>query len=153
MNNLIKTDYQNTFLIKKNIKSVFQTITQQIPKWWTEDFEGSADKANDEFTVRFGTTFKTMKVIELIPNKKVVWLCIDTLIDIPELHNNTEWKDTKIVWELQNDNESTKTTLTHLGLTPEVACYSICQQGWESFLNSLKQFAETNIGLPFKFVN
>ena len=90
MNNLIKTDYQYTFLVKKNILSVFQAITQQIPKWWTEDFEGSADKVNDEFTVRFSTTFKTMKVQELIPNEKIVWLCIDTLIDIPELQNNTE---------------------------------------------------------------
>lgn len=150
MKNLLKTNYQNTFLIKKNIKSVFQAIAQQIPKWWTEDFTGSSDKLNDEFTVRFGTTFKTMRVQELIPNEKIVWLCINTLIDIPELSNNTEWKDTKIVWELKNDNESTIITLTHFGLTPEVACYSICQQGWESFLNSLKQFTETNIGLPFK---
>lgn len=150
MKNVLLIDYQNTFLVKANPNSVFKSLTQQIDKWWTEDFKGSADKLNNEFTVQFGTTFKTMKVMELIPNKKMVWLCIDTLIDIPELPNNTEWKDTKIVWELQNDNETTKITLTHFGLTPEVKCYSICEQGWESFLNSLKQFVETNIGLPFK---
>src|SRR5690606_9972908 len=128
----------------------FKALTQQIDNWWTEDFKGSSDNLNDEFTVQFGTTFKTMKVMELIPNQRVVWLCIDTLIDLPELQNNTEWKGTKIVWELENEIETTKITLTHFGLTPQVKCYSICEQGWESFLNSLKQFVETNIDLPFK---
>lgn len=150
MKNALLRDYQNTFLVKVNTNKTFKALTQQIDNWWTEDFTGLSEKLNDEFTVRFGTTFKTMKVMELIPNKRVVWLCIDTLIDIPELQNNTEWKGTKIVWELENENETTKITLTHFGLTPEVKCYSICEQGWESFLNSLKRFVETNIGLPFK---
>lgn len=150
MSDISKTDYQNTFLVKTNANSAFKALTMHIDKWWTEDFTGLSDQLNDEFTVRFGTTFKTMKIQELIPNEKVAWVCINTLIDIPELQNNTEWKDTKIVWELQNDSETTKITLTHFGLTPEVACYEICEKGWESFLESLTNFLETGKGTPYK---
>lgn len=150
LKDFLETNYNNSLVVKSEIEKVYKAITNHISDWWTEDFSGSSNKINDEFTVRFGTTFKTMKVTELIPNERVVWLCIDTLIDIPELQNNTEWKDTTIVWELQNDDEATKITLTHIGLTPDVKCYTICEQGWESFLNSLQLFVETNSGLPFK---
>ncbi len=150
LGNFLEANYTNSLLIKSDVEKVYEAITNHICDWWSEDYSGTSNSLDDEFTVRFGTTFKTIKVTEVIPNQKIVWLCIDTLIDIPELQNNTEWKGTKIVWELQNDNETTKITLIHFGLTPEVKCYSICEQGWESFLNSLKQLLETNCGLPFK---
>ncbi|MFD2292449.1 SRPBCC domain-containing protein [Mariniflexile gromovii] len=136
--------------LKKNSENVYKAITQQIDKWWTEDFLGSSKKVNEEFTIRFGTTFKTLKVTELTPNKKVVWTCIDTLIDIPELPNNTEWKGTEIVWNLDNNATNTKISLTHIGLTPKVKCYNICEKGWVSFLDSLKLFVETGKGSPFQ---
>lgn len=150
MKNSLNLNYQNSFLVKASEPSVYKAITESISKWWTEDFTGTSNTLKNDFTVRFGTTFKTMKIIELIPNKKVVWKCTDTLIDLPELQNNTEWKDTKIVWEIEKDNEQTKISLTHIGLTPKVACYAICEKGWDSFLKSLKQFLETREGTPFK---
>lgn len=146
----LEANYSNSLFIKSEAEKVYGAITNHISDWWSEDYSGISNNLNDKFTVRFGTTFKTMKVTELIPNEKVVWICIDTLIDIPELPNNTEWKDTRIVWELQKDDDNTKITLTHIGLTSELKCYTICEQGWKSFLESLKQFTETNIGLPFK---
>jgi hypothetical protein len=147
---LSQQDYQKSLLTKASLISTFQALTQQISKWWTEDFRGKSLNINDEFTVYFGETFMTFKIVELITNKKIVWLCTDTLANTEELSNDTEWKNTKIIWELQHDDEATTITLTHIGLTPEVKCYNICKQGWESFLYSLKQFTETNRGLPFK---
>lgn len=147
--NSAKPNYQNSLLVKSNRSSVYKALTEGIPKWWTKDFSGTSTVINDEFTVRFGATFKTMKVLELNPAKKVVWVCIDTLIDIPELKNNTEWTDTKIVWDLRAENKQTIISLTHIGLTPEVSCYEICEKGWELFLESLRKFLETGVGTPF----
>ncbi|QAA80924.1 hypothetical protein EI546_03905 [Aequorivita sp. H23M31] len=147
---LANSNYHSIFFVNSSINTVYKAITESIPEWWTKDFSGTANILKAEFTVRFGTTFKTMKVIELIPNEKVVWVCIDTLIDIPELKNKKEWKNTKIVLDLSEEKSNVKITLTHFGLTPEVACYQICKMGWESFLESLTKFLETGKGTPFK---
>lgn len=149
MQKKLKQDYYNRFKVKACVDQVFNTLTENITSWWTQDFSGSSNTLQAEFTVRFGSTFKTMSVIELIPAKKVVWLCVDSLIDIPELNNNNEWKGTTIIWEINKENLQTKISLTHLGLTPQVACYAICEKGWESFLQSLKAYIETGKGMPF----
>lgn len=149
MKNVPNPSYQNNFEAKSSVSAVYTALTKQIPKWWTEDFTGYSDKLYDEFTVRFSTTFKTMKVIDLKPNERVIWTCIDTLIDIPELQNKTEWKGTTIIWEFNKDAKETGISMTHLGLTPKVECYNICEKGWESFLESLKSFLETGKGMPY----
>lgn len=142
-------DYHISLSIKNEIEKVFKALTSEIPHWWTKNFNGTADVVNETFTVKFGTTFKTMKVLNLVPNKKVVWECIETLIDLPELPNNTEWKGTKVVWNLYQQAKETKILLTHFGLTPQVACYEICERGWQSFLESLKTYVETGQGMPY----
>lgn len=141
--NLANLNYHSIFFVNSSRNAVYKALTESIPEWWTEDFSGTANILKAQFTVRFGTTFKTMRVEELIPNEKVVWVCIDTLIDIPELQNKKEWKDTKIVLDLSEEKNNVMITLTHFGLTPEVACYEICKMGWESFLESLTKFLET----------
>lgn len=133
----LRANYKYSIRISKDARKVFQSLTKHIPDWWTEDFTGSSRSIHDKFTVRFGPTFKTMKVVELFPGQKVVWECTDTLIDIPELPRNTEWQGTRIVWDIEKEVEYTKLTLTHIGLTPKVACYEICEKGWESFMESL----------------
>ena len=43
----------------------------QVSVWWAKDFSGSAEKLNDEFTVRFGETFVKFKITEFIPDSKL----------------------------------------------------------------------------------
>jgi hypothetical protein len=74
----------------------------------------------------------------------------DSLIDIPELDNKTEWINTKIVWEISSNDNQTELHLTHFGLTPQVECYNICESGWHNFTDSLTEFINTGIGKPFK---
>ncbi len=143
-------NFKKTIIVSKSENEVYNALTNAITKWWTEMFEGIANQSGQSFTIRFGpAVFKTMQVEELIPNKKIVWLVTDALIDIPELKNKTEWMGTKIVWEISTLNDKTILQLTHFGLTPEVECFSICQKGWNDFTKSLEAFIETGIGQPF----
>jgi len=48
-----------------------------ISEWWTQNFEGSSQTLNDVWTVRFGETFVTAKVIESVSYKKIVWQVTD----------------------------------------------------------------------------
>lgn len=99
--------------------NVYDALTNSIPKWWTEMFEGDSNEQGKTFTIRFGTNvFKTMLIEELVSKKMVVWKVIDSLIDIPELKHKTEWINTEIVWELSSTKNQTSVHLTHFGLTP-----------------------------------
>ncbi|REG76876.1 SRPBCC family protein [Algoriphagus antarcticus] len=144
-------NFKKTIILQATDKSVYEALTNSIAKWWTEMFEGSSDKQDETFTIRFGSNvFKTLKVEELIPNAKVVWNVTDSVIDIPELKNKTEWINTKIIWEISRQDSQTEICLTHLGLTPEIECYNICESGWHNFTDSLTDFIKTGIGKPFK---
>lgn len=148
---LDKDNFQYEITVNTSVDNVFKSITQEIPLWWTEMFEGASDKKDAIFTVRFGAfVFKTMQIEEIVPNESVSWLVTDSLIDIPELNNKREWLNTRIVWNLVDQELSTKIHLTHIGLNPNIECYAICSTGWQQFCDSLKSHLEKGNGKPYK---
>ncbi|MEL7586202.1 MAG: SRPBCC domain-containing protein [Prolixibacteraceae bacterium] len=150
VNYLENASYKRSFSLNASDEKIFESILN-IPLWWTEMFEGTADRQGGKFTVRFGSSvFKTMVVEELTPNKKIVWNVVDSVIDIPELNNKTEWIGTKISWEISTYQDKTVLELKHIGLTPKIECYTICENGWNGFTESLTEFINTGKGKPFK---
>jgi uncharacterized protein YndB with AHSA1/START domain len=144
-------DFKKTISIQATNDRVYDALTNRITKWWTEMFEAVSNKQGHTFTIRFGSNvFKTFEVQELVINKKVIWFVTDSLIDIPDLKNKTEWINTKIVWEITSKGNQTELQLIHFGLTHEVECYSICATGWQQFSDSLKSYLEKDSGMPFK---
>lgn len=144
-------NYSNIIKLNVPADSIFDALTNKIPFWWTEMFEGSANKQHDIFTVRFGeSVYKTMQVKELSDNSKIVWSVINSLIAIPGLKNQTEWIGTTIEWKIIPHEDKTELLLTHIGLLPDIECYDICTNGWKQFTDSLKLFVETGKGNPFK---
>ncbi len=144
-------NFKKTIIIQATDERVYAALTNSIPNWWTEMFEGASNEQGQSFTIRFGTNiFKTLTVEELAPNKKVVWNVTDSIIDIPELKKQTEWINTKIIWEISSNDNQTELYLTHFGLTPQVECFTICENGWHNFTDSLTEFVTTGIGKPFK---
>lgn len=144
-------NYHDTIELDKASDKIYDALTDEIQKWWTEMFEGSAIQKGDTFTVRFGeSVFKTMKVEELTINQRVVWYVESSLIAIPDLKNQTEWVGTTIVWEMVNKGSGSQLSLEHIGLNPTIECYNICTNGWKQFTNSLKLHVESGNGSPFK---
>lgn len=144
-------NYTNTIEVKTTADKAYNALTNQIPLWWTEMFEGSSAQTGEGFTIRFGADIhKTMRVKEAVSDAKIIWYVEDSLIALPELKNQTEWIGTTIVWEIQQTGESSQIKVTHLGLNPDVECYDICSNGWVQFLSSLKLFLETGTGTPYK---
>jgi hypothetical protein len=85
---------------RKQFKSI-----NSVTKWWTENLEGSSEKQGDEFTVRFGDVHvSTQKLVEVIPDKKVVWLVTDSQLNF--IKTNREWTGTKISFDIvEKDNK------------------------------------------------
>jgi uncharacterized protein YndB with AHSA1/START domain len=152
LNNYLKSaDFKHEILVNVSIEKAFASITNQIPLWWTEMFVGNSNTLGESFTVRFGSpVFKTMRIDELVPQEKIVWLVTDTLIDIPELKNKREWLNTRIIWEFKKEKKDTIIRVTHIGLNSAIECYEICSTGWRQFCDSLKSYLENGIGMPFK---
>ena len=115
--------------------------------WWAKNFEGSAQKAGDIFTVRFGETFVTFTVAELIPGKKIVWHVKDCFLHWQ--NDKTEWTGTDVVFDIAEKNNATQINFTHIGLVPEVECYQTCIKGWHQYVKeSLPKLLMEHKGLP-----
>ena len=143
-----KHDYQKSFNAGVTAKEAFENITN-VAGWWTASFKGSAKTVNDEFEVTFGKTKVNFKVTESVPYKKLVWLVTDCYLDW--LNDKTEWKDTKIVWNISKENKSTKIEMTHVGLVPGIECYNDCEAGWNQYVGeSLPKLISAAKGIIFE---
>jgi len=144
-------NYTTTIELKASAENIYEALSHQIPLWWSELFTGVSAQEGDVFTVRFGDHIhKTISIKEAISNSRLIWSVEDSLIAIPELKNQTEWIGTRIVWEMEQKENSSLLQLTHVGLNPTVECYTICSGGWNQFIGSLKLFLETGTGNPYK---
>ena len=150
----MESNFNRSIKVNSSPTEVFTAITEQIQDWWSKNYEGLASKVDDQFTVRFGNTFKTMRIESIEPNKEVVWRCIDQHLEMPEgmkqLSNKREWVGNTLIWSIELRISGTDLKLIHEGLTPEVECWGVCEQGWDQSLQSLKSLLSTGKGNPFE---
>ena len=147
-----KQDYHTSITVDTTARETFESINN-VTKWWTENLEGSSQKPGDEFTVRFGDVhYSRQKLVEVIPDKKVVWLVIDSKLNFIE--DKQEWTNTKISFEISTQNDKTKIHFTHIGLVPEIVCFDACSNAWSQYiLQSLLSLITTGNGQPEKKEN
>lgn len=145
---MVATDYKYSMAVPATPEVVFAALTTGISAWWSEDYSGAAAKTGDEFTVKFqGKNLIHMRVTEIIPDKRVVWTCVNFYIDVnAPIHDKSEWIGTKVYWEIS----PSKLDMLHEGLTPAFECYNFCEQGWIQFLGSLKGLLDGGQGSPYK---
>ena len=125
-------DFSTTIVVDQTPEEVFNAIIN-VPAWWHGEIKGSAKKLNDEFEYRYQEFhYSKQKVVELVPNKKVVWLVTDSQLNFIE--DKTEWTGTKIVFDITAINGKTQLCFTHEGLTPSVECYKDCSNGWSMLI-------------------
>jgi len=125
-------NYQTGFSVNASPQQIVDCICN-VSGWWARHVEGSSVNLNDVFTVRFGKTFGTFKVTEILPLKKIRWLV--TASYLPLFKDVSQWKNTEILWEISDDNISGRLIMTHIGLTPEIECYTDCEKGWNFYIN------------------
>jgi hypothetical protein len=120
-----------TIEVANSPQDIFKILTGDVSKWWGgKDLSGSHAKLNDEFIVHHeGAHFSKQKLIEIIPDKRIVWLVTEGILYWLK-KDQTEWTNTKMIFEISSNNGKTILHFTHYGLVPAKECYAACQKGW-----------------------
>ena len=108
-------NYTVTVELTKPPGDVFNHIID-LSKWWPEEYIGENIKLNTEFVLKTGDThFSKNKVIEFVPNKKVVWLTTESI----RKTDNFDWSGTKMIFELTPKDGKTLLKYTYDGVVLE----------------------------------
>ena len=127
-----KQDFTTTIVVDQTPRQVFDAINNPRA-WWSGEFTGSTNKLNDEFTYRYKEFhFTKHKIVEMIPDQKVVWLTTDSKINFVE--DKSEWTNTKIIFEITEQGNKTQLRFTHQGLVPEIECFNNCSNAWTQLI-------------------
>ena len=138
--------YYTSISVDATAHEAFENING-VTKWWTENLEGSSQKLNDEFTVRFGDVLYSKQiVVEVIPDKKVVWLVTDSKLNF--IKDKQEWKGTKISFEISKQDNKTQINFIHIGLVPAIECYNSFAKVWDYYIGSLFKLLTEGKGTP-----
>ncbi|MFT3681708.1 MAG: SRPBCC domain-containing protein [Ferruginibacter sp.] len=135
------------FATNKSPETVFKAINN-VRGWWSAEIEGNTAKLNDEFDYRYQDVHRCkIRIIESEPNKRVAWLVLDNYFSFTK--DKTEWKSTKVIFDITEQDGKTQVQFTHLGLVPDYECYNACVNGWTQYIqHSLPALIDTGKGQP-----
>lgn len=138
-------DFSTTIVVDATPQEVFNAINN-VRGWWSENIDGDTDKLNSEFQYHYQDVHRAkIKIIEVVPNEKVVWHVLDNYFKFTK--DETEWKNTRVIFELSKKDNKTALKFTHQGLVPEYECFQICHDAWTHYIqDSLKNLIMTGKG-------
>lgn len=145
-------NYKRSISVSASTTQAYQALTTGYAHWWTKPdqvFKRVGDIARFSFPPL--KSYWTFEAVKLVQNELVELKCVDAY----HLHDDmppdieTEWLGSILRFSIVELDGKTEITLDHLGLTPELLCYDVCEAGWDYFfLSSLPRFLNTGIGSP-----
>ena len=140
-------DFTTSFVVDQTPAQAFSAINDPRA-WWSPRIDGDTDRLGAEFHYDNSPVHEaTMRIVELVPDEKVVWLCVDNTFDFIE--DRTEWIGTTLHFEISREGARTRVRFTHAGLVPDYECYDACSNAWSGYVGeSLRSLITTGTGNP-----
>jgi hypothetical protein len=140
-------DFTTMIQVDQTPREVFDAINN-VRAWWSESIEGNTANLNDEYFYHYKDVHLCkMKLIESIPGRRVVWLVLDNFFKFT--NDKSEWKGTKVIFDITTKDGRTSLLFTHEGLVPQYECYEICREAWTGYIqDSLFKLITTGKGKP-----
>jgi hypothetical protein len=138
-------NFTTAILVEQSPVEVFKAVNNPRA-WWSEEITGTTDQLHAEWNYQFGDNHRSkMKVIEMIPGKKVVWLVEENYFK--NAKDQTEWVGNKITFEISEHGHKTQLLFSQIGLVPANDCYKACDWAWTGFIQkSLQSLITTGKG-------
>lgn len=125
-------DYTATITTTASPQTAAQAIDGDLEQWWSTRVERHANG----FTVRFNNSHARFEKDDGNTDLTFGWTCTDAHMIIEDVPDAAEWTGTQLLWSVTPTKTGSAITLTHRGLTPEIACFDICQRGWQHFFET-----------------
>lgn len=126
-------NYSTTIKVDQKPEEVYHAINN-VRAWWSEEIEGPTDELNKEWFYHYEDIHLCkMKVVEMIPNRKIVWKVIENHFNFID---EEEWVGNRIVFDISREGDKTRLTFTQEGLTAYYECFEVCKDGWNNYINN-----------------
>ena len=140
-------DFTATILVNQSQTTAFNAI-KNFRAWWSEEIDGNTDQLNEAFFYHYKDIHLCkLKLVEMVPDNKLVYQVLENHFNF--IQDETEWVNTKLIFDISKEGDQTKVTFTHEGLVPEFECYEVCNDAWSGYIsNSLYKLITTGKGEP-----
>lgn len=147
-------DFHYTLRLPVSAKDVYEAISTEsgVRRWWTKFANvGQETGSMAEFRFPKAGFYVKAEIHSLVPSKLVEWKVIDSMH--PEksgFSNLRDWEGTVIRFEIEHVSEKESVlNFIHKGLTQKLECYQVCENGWFTYLSSLKELLVNSQGKPY----
>lgn len=137
-----KQDYTAAMRISANPSDVLIDLTTlaNLSAWWAKASGDPKEGGDLEFDFNAGSP---LRLLVAAAGPMLVQWNVLAYEPVPD------WAGTTITFELSDRLDGTcDLSFRHQGLTPALECFTDCKSGWDHFLPSLKNLAETGTGNP-----
>ena len=112
-----------------------------LASWWTRDTSGDAAVGGTvEFSFGGGHRIAGMKIVELVPARRVEWRCVI---------GPDEWLDTSFTFDLVPEADETVLLFTNAGWREPVEFIHHCTTKWAYYILGLKASFEGGKAMPY----
>jgi uncharacterized protein YndB with AHSA1/START domain len=143
---LTADDYARRIDVRAPVEDTFDAIAtlEGLRGWWTPLATGSTSVGHLlRFEFEGLEEHIVMRVDDADRPRLVRWTCVSHT-------GHPEWVGTTLSFHLvEHGPGACELSFCHLGLRPELHCYSQCEAGWQHFLLSLAAHAANGDGMPF----
>ncbi|NYE75626.1 SRPBCC family protein [Microlunatus parietis] len=141
------SSYTEAFHVDRTPQVAFEAITN-VRGWWSQGVQGVTDEVGAEFEYSFQDVHRSrIRVTELVPGRRVAWHVLDNYLNFVD--DQSEWQDTKMIFDISATDAGTEVRFTHVGLVPEYDCYDVCSNAWGGYISgSLRNLIMTGQGQP-----
>ena len=112
-----------------------------IGRWWDKPRATESDRGPVwEFNPGAEHGVLKMKVLNLVPGKRVEWECISTH---PKTSPASAWTGTHVMFEISEREDVTILDFRHSGWDESSEYFGFCNYHWGEALHALKQWCES----------
>lgn len=138
------TSYARRIVVAASTEALFDAVAtvEGLRGWWTPIVE---ERGVERILGFEGMDERiVMRVEEETRPCFLRWTCVRHT-SLPE------WANTTLTFDIVPRGEDASEVLfCHVGLEPKLACYEDCEQGWDFFLESMRDYVQSGVGKPFR---